>query len=819
MRYQLLLLLSLFSVVLHAQLRGVILDEKGTPLPFVNIHIANSTIGTSSNIEGEFIINLPSTTNQLVFQYVGYRTLKQEIKSDLDYISITLQPENFQLDEITISADAEDPAYAIIRKAQAQRKANKNKLSNRSCDAYVRGFNKVIDAPEKIMGLDIGDMDGMLDSTRQGVVYLSESVSKLYCLDGRSKEVMYSSKVSGNDQGYSFNSAQEMNFNFYDNTLYLNREIISPIAWNALTHYKYKLIGATYDENNQLVNKIKVTPKNEFGNTFFGHIYINEDLWNINSFELGVTSKATNLPFIDTLTFKQIFAPVKKDLWVPLSNVINFTMSAFGFSVAGNFACVYSNYEIGTVKTEDFDKVVFEVLEESNQRTEAYWDTLRPIPLTLEQSVDYKTKDSIRIEKERPEYLDSIDRKNNKFNFTNLLTGYDYQNSHKHRRFSISSPLAGLSLNTIQGWNSNLSVSYSNNYSKKNNKSLKIELINNYGLSEKKYRPELSVDYLFNRKTNPRLTLSGGKKLVQYSRLNPISNELNSIFTLFFRENYLKAYDKNFVLVKFQRDLFIGFNGSLSFEYADRSALINNYNGGLRQDSKDFTSNNPLDPINPPAFANHQAAIVRAKLEIRPGQKVWKYPDRIFKENSNWPIIAFYLKSGRKWFNSDVNYNLLYASLHKYFSTHIYGESALGLMGGGFLGDKPDEFIDYYHFNGNRTHTILSSSFMWRFLHLPYYDLSTNDQFFQLHFHHNFMGYLISKVPLLKRTGWQINAGYKILTTPTNSYDEIYLGLSNLGIKSFRLINLYVVLSKLHKGENPSLKNKRNPSLLISLDF
>ena len=144
---------------------------------------------------------------------------------------------------------------------------------------------------------------------------------------------MFSSKVSGDDQGYSFNSAQEMEFVFYNNTLELNRKLISPIASMAMSYYKYKLIGASLDENGQLVNKILVEPKNDFGPCFRGYIYINEDLWNINSVELYATKEAIQLPFIDSLSFKQIYIPVEKDRWMMLSNVIQFEMKPLGLKL------------------------------------------------------------------------------------------------------------------------------------------------------------------------------------------------------------------------------------------------------------------------------------------------------------------------------------------------------------------------------------------------------------------------------------------------------------------------------------------------------
>ncbi len=407
-----------------AQISGIVTDETGEVLPYVNIYIKSSTTGTTTNFNGEYSIKLEKGNYEIIYQYVGYSTTNRNVdyNGNSEVINVQLSPQVYELNDIVINANAEDPAYAIIRKAQAKREYYRKKMDHYECDAYVKGFNKIIDAPEKILGQDIGDMDGALDSTRQGVVYLSESVSKLYYKDGKSKEILYSSKVSGDDNGYSFNSAQEMYFNFYDKNIDLSaKTLISPISPSALSYYDYRLVGSQYDNSGQLINKIKVIPKNDFGPTFYGHIYINEDLWNINSIELGVSTKSLNIPLVDSLLFKQIFIPVEADQWMPLSNVIKFNLGAFGFELEGNFVCVYANYILNNVEDDVFSREVFRVKKDANKRTETYWDSLRPIPLTKEERIDYKRKDSIQIVRTSPEYLDSIDRQNNKYKFGYIL--------------------------------------------------------------------------------------------------------------------------------------------------------------------------------------------------------------------------------------------------------------------------------------------------------------------------------------------------------------------------------------------------------------
>jgi len=612
------LLFTIFVLIspifLYSQVTGKVVDTENDLLPYVNIYVEGTTIGTTSNTNGEYLLKLKPGEYTLNYQFIGYKTHKERITISTESIikNVTLEAESYTISEVVISANAEDPAYAIIRQAQAKRKYHKEQMQDYECDAYMRGFNKILNAPEKILGVEIGDMEGILDSTRQGVIYLSESVSKLYSFEGDKKEIMYSSKISGDDQGYSFNSAKEMEFDFYSNMIDLDlKNIVSPIASNAMAYYKYKLEGAKYDENGQLVNKIKVTPKSEYGPAFYGYIYINEDIWNINSLELGLTKKSLGQEFVDSLTFKQTFIPVNKEHWMPFSNIIKFKLGAFGFKVGGNFACVYSDYKIEDIDQSVFNREVFKVEKEANLRSEMYWDSIRPIPLTQEESVDYVKKDSIRFVRESAEYLDSIDKIHNKYKFGNIFSGYAYRNSIKRINWNITSPLNDLSVNTIQGFNSTLGFSYSKAYDKNRTKRLRIETDINYGFSEKRLRPKATIYYRANRINNLNFTISGGKAFTQINRSNPISNSLNSLLTYTFRRNYLKAYDRTYASFGMGSNLgaTLGIRSSLTYE--SRSSLSNNFDNSIfYSDSRVFTPNIPV-------FEDHSALIFKASLRIK----------------------------------------------------------------------------------------------------------------------------------------------------------------------------------------------------------
>lgn len=778
---------------LLSQIEGKIINEEGESLPYVNVYVKNSSIGTTSNFDGHYSLKLDEGHYTIVYQYVGYQTQEKLVNLDEDQstvMNISLSPASYEMPEITISAEAEDPAYAIIRKAQARRKYYKDLHSEFECDGYVRGFNKVYNAPEKIMGMDIGDMDGNLDSTRQGVIYLSESVSKLYVSGSKSKEVMHSSKVSGNDQGYSFNSAQEMSFSFYDNDLELNRRLVSPIASNAMSMYNYTLLGAHYDKNGQLVNKIKVEPKNKFTPCFHGFIYINEDLWNINSLELYTTKEATQIPFIDTLSFKQIYIPLEEDQWMMMSNVIQFRMKAFGFDIGGNFACVYSNYVLGNVDPEVFNREVYVVQSEANEKTEMYWDSIRPIPLTIEEKLDYKKKDSIRIAREQPEYLDSIDSENNKFKPISIFTSYAHQNSRKQRNWSISSPAINLQLNTIQGWNTGVNIEFNKSYNKLKTRRLNVKLRTEFGFSDKQLRPSLELDYLANRLNNLRIEGGFGRNLKQFNGLDPITERFNTILTLFARRNYLKAYDNYFANVGASSDLGAVFRWRISLSYQDRRSQENQYDGSLfYKDSRAFTPNLTL-------IEDHKALVLRAGLRIKLGEQIVRYPDRIYKTGSDWPTLWINYKRGfSNVLGADSGFELLYASIFKTYNLGNKGEFDLYFNGGKFL-DKPEYFVDNMHFLGNQTHVAYINDYKYSFLMMPYYDYSTNDDFLQWHLQHSFDGYLLGKIPLIRRLNWHLTGGYKQLLRKGDDYIEWHVGFDNIGYKLFRLFRVDAVWAK-----------------------
>lgn len=113
-----------------SQTKGIILDkETSEPIPYANISIKNHNFGTTSNENGEFIINENTDNEQLVISSIGYENAI--IKLNGDNNRVYLKPKSYIIREV----------YVKPRKERLRRIVNslKNKRSKHSfaCNEYA----------------------------------------------------------------------------------------------------------------------------------------------------------------------------------------------------------------------------------------------------------------------------------------------------------------------------------------------------------------------------------------------------------------------------------------------------------------------------------------------------------------------------------------------------------------------------------------------------------------------------------------------------------------------------------------------------------
>ena len=370
--------LLFFSINSSSQsIHGSVFNEQGNLLPFASVFIKGSTQGVTANSEGRFHLNLQPGNYTLVCQHVGYAKQERKItveKNDEEIIFI-LSLQKFQLKEIIIKSGDEDPAYEIIRQAIKKRSFYNSQVKAFECEAYIKGLVKLRSLPDRILGQKVPDADKKemrLDSTGKGIIFLSESITKVAMQQpGKMKLEVISGRQSGSN-GFGFNfptfiSLYQNNVSMF--TSRINpRGFISPIADNALNYYRYKFLGSFFEDGKE-INTIRVIPKRSYEPVFSGIINITEDDWRIHSCDLLLT-KTSQLELLDSLQLTQIHVAVNNDVWLVKNQLVYFNFKQLGIDAIGNFVNVYSKYDLDPKFSKNyFDRVVIKYDTSVNKKT------------------------------------------------------------------------------------------------------------------------------------------------------------------------------------------------------------------------------------------------------------------------------------------------------------------------------------------------------------------------------------------------------------------------------------------------------------------
>lgn len=796
------------TLLFSQKIFGTVYNEVGDLLPYSSISVKHSSIGASANENAKFSIKLSPGKYTLICQRIGYAAEEKNV--DLkpgDNIELTfiLKLQKLTLSEVVVKSGGEDPAYEIIRKAIKKRNYYLNEVRAFSCNLYEKDMVKLLHLPDRIMGFKVPKEDRqqmMLDSSGQGIIYLSESMAKIDVQKpNKFKMNVYSSRVSGSG-GFGFTFPAFISF--YNNNINVfsgqinPRGFVSPIADGALNFYKYKFMGS-FVEDGKLVNTIRVWPKRSYEPLFFGVINIVEDSWRIHSLDLTLT-KTAQLELLDTLQIVQQHVPVGQDIWRIKNQLLHFRFKQLGLAASGNFVNVYSDYIINPVfNKKHFDKVLIKYDTAVNKRSRIYWDSVRPVPLEYDELKDYKVKDSIydasKDSLKRRYSIDSLNKRQPKFSFLgSLLNGY------KRNHFSIKNSynwgfepiLPKMEYNFAEGLVLNFSGRYSRSVLKRKYKLTVLPYLR-YGFSNTHFNAWASVVMDKNRRSvqeisGPQrsITLSGGTRVSEFYKQSASEPLVNSISSLFWGLNYMKTYENRFANIHYAKTLESGLKFYVNALYENRIPLHNSTHFTIRKkDSSNITPNYPVE-LMPGQFNKHQALILSAMLSFRPGQKYIQFPFNKVPISSKYPTFTLaYAKGILNILGSDVNFDKWLFSVNDDMNFKLGGLMKYKISMGGFINSKSVPVQDYQHFNGNIG--VLAGEYVNSFQVAGYYSNSAVAPLYALaHAEHHFNGMLTNKIPLFKKLNWYLTAGGNGLLSKNNHYGELFAGLENI-FKLFRV--------------------------------
>lgn len=374
-----------------------------------------------------------------------------------------------------------------------------------------------------------------------------------------------------------------------------------------------------------------------------------------------------------------------------------------------------------------------------------------------------------------------------------LLSGYTYANSFQKWSVVYDGPIMNSSFNTVQGWNSTVGLKY-NTRNEEKRTFLQLGTRIQYGFAEDKVRATAFFVHKFNNHNHRTISVDGGSKVAQFNAKNPISNTINTISSLFFKNNFMKLYEKNFVATSYSQELINGLLMNFNLDYSERKPLWNTTDQAAVKSEDVYSSNNPLLPDDAiiPAIEKHNLVKATVLARINFGQEYWTRPDGKFNiRNEKYPTL--YLGYEKTFAATDKKYE------YHLLSTRIYQEIGLGNKGtfltnikaGKFIDGKNISFVDYKHFSGNQTHIGTTDTYVDGFNMLPYYTASTNNRYVEWHSEWNDKGYLSNKIPIIKYLQAQLVVGVHNLAIPNRKpYQEFSVGLDQLGFGKFKLFRI-----------------------------
>ena len=118
------------QTVSEITLKGTVVDQTGAALPGVTVLVKGTTLGTSTNIEGKFSLQLPETQNMvLVFSMIGMKSKEVPVGKQREF-KITLTEEKSELEEVVVTGIVERKAESFTGSTVTMKNEDLKRVGN-----------------------------------------------------------------------------------------------------------------------------------------------------------------------------------------------------------------------------------------------------------------------------------------------------------------------------------------------------------------------------------------------------------------------------------------------------------------------------------------------------------------------------------------------------------------------------------------------------------------------------------------------------------------------------------------------------------------
>ncbi len=565
-------------------IHGKVTDKNtGSSLSYTNIRVMNSTIGTSSNKNGEYEIRLNRGNYKLIASYIGYNsdTISVNLEKNIYAIDFKLNQINIKMPEVTVKPGI-NPALSIIKRAIEKKNERNKKLKSYEFEAYTKAFIKT---PNEIRArghsVSIGLNGG--DTSALKITGIIENESRGYF----KKPNYYKEEIIARKQTANFPSTINMLTggrvlqNFYsDQVNFLGIDIPGPLADNALKYYYY-YIKKILAINKKQVYEIYMTPDDPSDPGFTGNIYITDSTYDLIKVDLELNRAANPGGIFDTVNVLQQYTEFKDSIYMPIDYRI--------FATVSLLSLVKFNWEINTVlydykinpdiKTGFFNKAILTVLPGADNKDSTYWKNAVTIPSTKDEIAAYKRIDSLQNIPES--FWDKFNILSSRINLTN--------------DFAISAPLGMYHFNRVEG----NSLDYGFYLNGAEDQRLTSSLNFTYGFSDKRLKTDFNGSYFFGDYRTYKISLKAYNKLnILFNKSDDYNDITATILALVSKDDFRDYYYSKGFNIDFSGEVFPVMSLSAGYEnHTDKNAFKNTEFSFFAKD-RTFRPNPPIFETN-----------------------------------------------------------------------------------------------------------------------------------------------------------------------------------------------------------------------------
>lgn len=751
---------SLFSQSKQTFIKGKITDaQTNEPIPFANIFFKGTTIGTTSDFDGNYSIKTDNPTDSLHVLVLNYKGRGKKVKRGIaQTIDFQLKPTSFDLGLVVIKA-GENPAYEIIRKARE----NKNNFNMNNLDAYeYKSYTKIDISLDKITekfrnSKTMKPFAPIFDSLQKAAgehgqvvlpFFITEQLSDVYYLKDpkRQKTIVQGNKITGlvieNFQIFEqFIGKAFQEYNFNDNFVnILERSFLSPIGAGSLSFYDYYIQDTIPIDNDSCI-ELKVKPRNNVDLLFSGKIWISKNNYALRRIDLEILPTA-NINFIERYKIQQDYEQVTDNQsFVPSKTRVLVDLQDLGDSTAGligKFYIANKDFVVNQPKPIKFYQQNLEIDPNSRNKEEEYWQVERRKMITDAETVErsYTVIDSLR----KSPRISTIRRAiriiwDGYYNFKYVQLGHWY---------------TMFGYNDIEGFRFQGTLQTNINWSKK--WILKGHLA--YGFKDTKLKYNGQVEYFLDRSKWEKI---GIRHQYDIERLGIDPDFLESHVFL----NWLFIFSSQF-----------GYLQRMSL--TDQTRIWYETDHWRGWNSKFIVNHKHFQPLGDYTFAWYDDKNnVQTDFRSTDFTFVTSYSaKRVWLVEDNWRFGAESLR-GNVWtfkatvgvkdvLGSDFNYTKLSLNVQRFWNTGYLGRLDYNITASKVFGKVPYPLATI--FQGNEP--IFSSEKSYNLMN--FFEFAADESVEAIILHH-FDGLLFNRIPLLKRLKLREVAGVNVIFS---SYDN-----------------------------------------------